>query len=252
MGLFDLFKTKQPEPIRQPEQPPINKNFLLLLAFEAKLKEMGYEVERHPKYLALIVNGDVELGFMVVDTPGTHPSLMQLMVAASHAKYYPKGIIEELMGIGQTLEAQILSGVNSYINSTFLTVMDGFADSHQPEFDFLASINNHEVLQHPKLGNLIMQGKWEETPQGEPLFDLLKDIVKTNLTRNKINWLKIYISKRADGTIIGECTFNNDPWDEATDIIYNYAESWSMPGEFKALKQFILFRRCDKYDELVD
>ena len=97
---------------------------------------------------------------------------------------------------------------------------------------------------------MIMQGEWEEPPQGEPFFDLLKEGIPGKLASDKINWLKIYISKRADGEIIGECNFNNEPWDEATRLLYNYAANWAMPGEFKALKQFIMFRRCDKYDEV--
>jgi len=109
--------------------------------------------------------------------------------------------------------------------------------------------NEKEILWHPKLGNLTLQGQWNEQPQNEPFFELLKEKIKPKLTSNKLNWLKLYISKRADETIIGECLFNNEPWEEGLIDITKYAETWKIKSNFQGLKQFIMFRRCDAYDE---
>lgn len=128
--------------------------------------------------------------------------------------------------------------------------MDSFSDSHNPDLDFMTIVNDKEVLWHPKLGTLTVQGQWIKYPEGEPFFDLLKDKIHNQLTTNKINWLKIYISKRAEGEIIGECLFNNIPWEVASNEIFNYAKTWKMTDEFHGLKQFIMFRRCDGYDEV--
>jgi hypothetical protein len=129
--------------------------------------------------------------------------------------------------------------------------MNSGSDSHDPDIDFISIVNGKEVLWHPTLGTLHSQGQWNKYPEGEPLYDLLKYQIHNQLTTNKINWLKIYISKRADGEIIGECLFNNKPWEVASNLIIDYAKT-EMSGEFKCLKQFIVFRRCDKYDHVND
>ncbi|WP_183565958.1 DUF6348 family protein [Mucilaginibacter sp. SP1R1] len=251
MGLLDFFKKKTTN-IHQPEQqtntPPLNKNWRVLNVFEARLSEMGYSVKRHTQYLTLIVDDELEISFMIVENPGNHPSLMHLTVSASHPKYFQKGVIENVVGTGYSLENQANSALNNYINSTFLTIIESFSDRHNPNLDFTTTVNGKVVLWHPKLGSLCTQGQWNENPPDELFFDLLKDKIPDQLTSNKINWLKIYISKRANGEIIGECLFNNDPWEAASNEIFNYAKTWEMRGEFHGLKQFIMFRRCDASD----
>ncbi|TSJ39570.1 hypothetical protein FO440_17665 [Mucilaginibacter corticis] len=253
MGLFDFFKkkiTETPEDVQRNELPRLNKNAYVLAALESRLVEMGYRVERHTQYLSIIVNNDLEIGVMVVENPDSHPSIMHLMVSASHAIYFPDGIIESIVGAGLSIEDQTNTALNNYITSTFVTIIDSFTDSHDPDLDFMAMINGEYMLFHPKLGDLLIQGEWSEQPQTELIFDLLKDKIPSRLSNNKINWLKVYISKRADGEIIGECLFNNVPWELGEKEIFNYAKSWEMPGEFKGMKQFILFRRCDAYDKV--
>jgi len=248
MRLFDFLKKKKAitsQLGQQNEAPPINKNWHVLTTLETLLSEMGYAIKRHTQYLALIVNDELEIGVMVMENADNHPSIMHLMVSASHPKYFPNGIIENIVGAGYTIEDQINTTLDNYINSTFITIMDSFSDSHDPDLDFITIVNGKEVLWHPKLGALNAQGQWNEYPEGEPLYDLLKNEIPNQLTTDKINWLKIYISKRADSEIIGECLFNNAPWDAASNEIFNYAKTWEMPDEFKGLKQFIVFRRCD-------
>ena len=251
MGLFDFLKpkpTNNGQLQKKVEVIPADKNLYLLEALKAILIEMGYQVERHPQYLSLIINTELEVSTMIVENPGTHPSVLHLMVAASHPQYFPNGIIENVVGVGITLEEQVNAVLGNYINSTFLTLIDSLSDTHNPELDFTRSINSKEVLWHPKLGKMNFQGLWQEYPQYEYLFEILKDKIPAQLTDNKLNWLKIYISKRADGQIIGECLFNNVQWETGYEEIYKYAKSWNLIDEFRGIKQFIVFRRCDLYD----
>jgi hypothetical protein len=255
MGLLRFFRKKFEEDIQVAQEVPkpfIDKNWYVFNAFETRLLEMGYEIEKHTQYLALIVSGELEIGFMVLENADNHPSIMHLMVSASHPKYFPNGIIENIVSAGYTLEDQVNTALDNYINSTFLTIIDSFSDTRNPDLDFMTVVNGSEVLWHPKLGTLMAQGQWDEYPKDELFSDLLKDQIPNQLTTDKINWLKIYISKRADGEIIGECLFNNAPWEAASNEIFDYAKTWDMPGEFKGLKQFIMLRRCDKYDEAND
>jgi Family of unknown function (DUF6348) len=249
MGLFDFFKKKPTNRDIPTPVTPINRDVYVLEAFKRKLAEMGHKAEWHPQYLAIIVNDELEIASLIIDNPNSHYNLLQLLVFASHPEYFPGGIEESLAGIGLTFEQQVGTAVDNYINSTFLTIMHSFSDNHNPELDFMVNANGKDVLWHPKLGNLILQGKWNEQPQHEPLFELLKDLIPGKLTSNKINWLKIYLSKQAGKDIIGECLFNNEPWNEGLAQVSAYADGWKIEGDFKGIKQFIMFRRCDKYDE---
>jgi hypothetical protein len=250
MGLFNFFKKKSTESIlkEEPINQSVDNNAYLLGTLKRKLLDMGYKVEQHPQYLTLIINSELEISTAIVDIQGAHPFLMQLNILTVHPVFFKQGIYESLAGIGKTMDKRVNSAVDSYLNSTFSPIIDGFSDTHDQEVDLMVNTNERKILWHPKLGDLLVQGQWDELPDGKLLFEILKDKVKPMLTDNKFNWLKIYISKRADGTIIGECLFNNQLWNDGLNDITKYAESWTVKGEFMALKQFIMFRKCDLYD----
>ncbi|MEO3408358.1 DUF6348 family protein [Mucilaginibacter sp. CAU 1740] len=245
MGLFDFFKKKQTERNQKNDAIlPITDNEFLIQILKVRLIELGYEVELHPQYLALIVNSELEIATAIVNNPDAHPYVAHAMFLIIHPVYFPKGVVENLAGIGESLGKRMESAVDNYLTTVFPTVMDGFTDTHDSEFDFYKD----EILWHPKLSDLEVQGRWENLPLGEHLFNIIKEKVKPLLTENKFNWLKIYVSKNADGTIISECVFNNQLWLEGTEDITADANLWQVKGDFMALKQFIMFRRCDKYD----
>ncbi|MDR6560082.1 MULTISPECIES: DUF6348 family protein [unclassified Arcicella] len=227
----------------------IDDNLLLLDILKNRLITSGYQVENHPQYMALIINSALEIATAINDNPDNHPSIIQLTVLTLHSKYFPNGIEENIVGIGSTIQDKIDSVLDNYLTTTFEPIIDSFTDSHNPALDFSTVIDNKEILWHPKLGNLSLQGQWELIPENEAIFELLKEKVKYKLTTQKLNWLKVYISKRGDGRIIGECLFNNEPWQEGLDIISNYAKTWTEKGDFFGQKQFIMFRRCDACDQ---
>ncbi len=251
MGLFDFFRKKSSDsqPFEKKQTNPIENNAYLLETLKTRLIDLGYQVEKHPQYLALIVNAEVEIATVIVEIPNSHPNILQLMILTIHPKYFPDGIEENIVGIGTNLEEKVNSVIDNYLNTTFHPIIDSFADSHYPELDFTLLMNETEVLWHPKLGNLTPQGQWHEQLENEPFFEIIKPILKDKLTSNKFNWLKLYITKQANGTIIGECLFNNEPWEEGLAAISAYAKSWDLKSDFQGLKQFIVFRKCDAFDE---
>lgn len=251
MGLFDFFKKKSSD-IKQVDRQqvePIDNNLYLLETLRSRLIELGYQVDKHPKHLALIVNSEVEMATVIIDNPNNHPSILHLMILTIHSKYFPNGIEENIVGIGTNIQDKVDSVIDNYINTTFLPIIDSFSDSHNPRLDLYIIMNGKQVLWHPKLGNLTLQGQWNDQPENEPFFEIIKDKLKDKMTSNKLNWLKLYISKCADGTIRGECLFNNEPWEEGLADITEYAKSWKLKSDFQGLKQFIVFRKCDAYDE---
>jgi hypothetical protein len=81
---------------------------------------------------------------------------------------------------------------------------------------------------------------------------LLKEKIIKKLQSKKINWIKIYASKNNSDEFIGEFIINGEYWDEGLEALKNYALSWqSGNNAFLAIKQFILFRVCDKYDDVL-
>lgn len=250
MGLFDFLK-KKPTKTDQAdvkEASAADGNSFLIEILKARLLEIGYRTERHPQYLALIVNEEVEIATAIIVNPNNHPSLLQSMVYTIHPKYFPNGIQECLVGVGASFQDRARSAIDNYVDTIFLPIMDGFSDSHDSNLDFSSTFGGKDVLWHPKLGNAGFQGQWNEYPKKEYLFELLREKIKAILTPNKFNWLKVYVSKQPDGTVIGECLFNNETWNEGQIDVTEYARSWQINGGFRGMKQFIMFRKCDAHD----
>jgi hypothetical protein len=256
MGLFNLFKKKknadnvtpqknisEPKQKTQPQaQPAPDPNIFLLEVLKDSLETNGYKVERHTDYQAIIVNSEIEIATAIIENPEYHPLLMHLMVFTIHPVYFPQGIEESIVGMGNTIEEKVQSVLNNYLTTTFEPIIDSLTDSHNPEIDL--EING--IIWHPKLGNTASQGNWEgiDLPEHDTLFNLLKDKVSEKLTNNKMNWLKIYISK-SNTRIEGECLLNNEFWEEGMQILAEYIQSIETQSEFIGLKQFIVFRKCD-------
>lgn len=245
MGLFDLFNKKKPSE----QAPPINDpDAYLLLELKTKIEALGYPVAVHPQYRALIVNSELEIATAIIHDPNYHHSLMHLMIMVLHPIYFPNGIEENIVGLGDSIQAKVRSVLDNYIRTTFVPIMEAFSESHDPALDFSTHTNGKEILWHPKPGDFGLQGGWQGASPAEDLFlGMLKEKLQYKLADQKFNWLKLYISRQPDGKILGECLLNNTPWEEGLQLIGEYARQW--PGnDFRGQKQFIMFRRCDKYD----
>lgn len=246
MGIFSFFKKKI---VNSTSSNLFDENLYIIEVLSNKLSSSGLKVEKNKEYLALKINSEFEIAGAVINTPNTHPNLVQIMILVTHPKYFPSGIVDNVAGIGETIQEKINSAIENYLTTTFKPILESFSENHNPELDFTTKFGNNEILWHPNLGDLVFQGNWKEFPEGEPLFEILKETVKNKLENQKFNWLKLYISKNSNNEIIGECIFNNEPWNEGLSIISEYAKNWNQKVEyFLAQKQFIIFKRCDKFD----
>lgn len=241
MGLFDFLKKKS-----SAKQDTLTQDIDQLLIEELynRLLAKKYKVEWSTQYRALILNSEIEIASAVINSSDLHAKVIHLTIAIIHKKYFPGGIIENIAGAGNTISEKINTVLDNFFTTTFPVVIEGFADSHNPDIDFK---DHNEILWHPKPGNLATQGQWNSPPDEEP-YNLLKEKIRNILPDNKFNWIKIYVARMPNNDIIAECTLNNIAWEEGYTIIHNYAKSWNQTGTFLGLKQFIVFRRCDAYD----
>jgi Family of unknown function (DUF6348) len=248
MKLFDFFKKKPTEP-EERAMDSREVNAYLLNALQKKLEEFGYDVEPSSQYAALTVASELEIASVVMEGD-FHPSILNTLILTIHPKHFPKGIDGYTVGFGETVEEKVASVLKNYFSGIFPVVMESFADRPQSELDFFSEQDGRPILWHTTVGDLICIGNWQDVSEDNyPIYTLLKDKLTGQMSRQKFNWLKLYVAHQPNGDIIAECLLNNQIWDEGTKILYEYVETWQPSADFLAQRQFIMCRRCDAYDD---
>lgn len=244
MGIFDRFRKKQAEKETASELEP---NVLLRTELKRRLEDMGHSVLIQDD--VVYANGKIGILVEILEDPNLHPSVAKVGVLIAVEDFFGKGLSEVLAGIGDTMEQKVNSALQNLLTVTLPPVLDAFTDSHDPDLDFSVSSKGREILWHPKLGSLGFQGQWSEYPEYDRLFRILQDWLKEKMVDRKFNWLKIYVAKQGDGSIMGDCSLNNEFYEDGFKLLEEYAKAWDNADNFRAVKQFILFRRCDACDE---
>lgn len=161
---------------------------------------------------------------------------------------FAKSIEERLVGIGANDTAAIINGVQSFLEGQFAVIVAAIEMKHSPEMDFVIIDENGNSHWHPIIGDIRVQGElhgkmdsmiYEKTYR--VVRPLLEDRVKSSI--GNFHWFRYYISKMADGEIIGDCYFDNEPYEEGLDALRTLAGGWETT-EFTGQKQFIMLRLC--------
>lgn len=218
-------------------------NRYLLLMLSQKLKAERYPVTVSPTKDELNVAGTLDVATGI--TQVVENRLINVQVITSNAELFPEGIVENVLGTGSSLESQIASAVDNYLQTTFPAIAEAFQDGHVEELDFT---DDTGTLWHSRPGALSLQGQWTEQPEGEPLLEVLKAPLAHALPNKKINWLSATAGRFKDGTITIECLLNNAPWEAGSTALQAFVDTWPAQDNFQGLKQFMAFRRCDKFD----
>lgn len=239
MSIFDLFGKKKKVIAEDPDT-------FLQEELKRKLEEKGHSVRLEDG--SVFVDKKIEILTTIIDNPELHPHILHLHTVIVAGNYFPRGLTENLVGMGETMHEKVESALNNFLTVSLPPVLDAFTDSHYPGLDFETETNGREILWHPKIGNFGLQGKWtdDERPKEDYFLELLKEKLKPLLIDRKFNWLKIYLAKQKDGEINGDCSLNNEFWEEGFKIIEESAKLWDNGNSsFRGIKQFILFRMCD-------
>lgn len=243
MGLFSFFKKKKTVSPEDEENDAIaNLNIYLLDQLEAGIAVLNYPVTRSDDKLFVIVNNTIRITAGVMDAQQhSQATVLHLRFLTFHPEYYPKGIEDNLAGIGQNLALSCEEGVKNYLISIFPAIMESLQAAHYPSLNINS---DNQLLWHTIPGSLVAQGKWLSLQENEVFFNQLKIPLQAVLQDQPFNWLKIYANRMPDGDINIDCLLNNEPWEEGTQIVHHFVEYWPQPGDFLGLKQFLVFRRC--------
>nr|WP_314466261.1 DUF6348 family protein [uncultured Clostridium sp.] len=174
--------------------------------------------------------------------------VLQLDFIIKHENFDTE-ILESAAGIGRENDIYdaIRNGTASFVSNVIEVIADAFCDTHNPELDFQTVLGDRQHIWHPKIGGLHAQGYCDKnTIDNNRIFNILKDEIVPRLGTKRFYWIKVYVSRQADGEIITQCTFNNEPFLKAQQKMEEYAKSWNTGNQFKGEKQFILIRQCDK------
>lgn len=247
MGLFDFFK-KKPVQVKAPvqtEPTQIEVHTYLIEQLQKKLENKGCVVERSTQYLALLVNGELEITTAVMEG-SYHSLLIHMLVYTIHKDYFPQGIEASLAGMGQSMEDKVASAIDNYLDTIFPPIIASLTECPQAEKGFTSQMHGRQIRWFPHLGEMVYQGPWTTVVPDNFLYLLLREKMKDQLPDQKINWLKVYLSRLPGGEIVGECLLNNEVWEEGFAALSEFAEVWEKKGEFLAQKQFMMFRQADE------
>ncbi len=241
MGLFDFFK-KKPAPAPLPATPsPEEMHQRLINVLAERLTALGFRATQHTQHLSLIVNEKVEIAPLIIPDANLHPTIMQVMFLTMHQELFPDGIEEHIPGLGTSLQQQMESAVENYLFAIFEPISRSLAGTQHAHKQLMA--NDNTTVWHVTLGNIALQGKWNTAPTQTFLFEQLQSLLPAQMQDQPVNWLKLYVSKSAEGNIMAECVLNNKEWAKGHELLTHYAESWYINGNFHGLKQFMVFRK---------
>ncbi|QES90103.1 DUF6348 family protein [Rhizosphaericola mali] len=214
-------------------------NILLINTLKIHLKELGFQVIENTENNSLVVNHELLVVAEIVHNPNYHQRLLHLWINTSQSDYFPEGIEDNIVGIGDSIEEKINSVLNNYIHTTFLPIANSINESYEPDITMSISAQIYQV----EIGEIGKQGNWDKIPEQYIFFELLYNQLAQVISLEKFNWLKVYIARQADGTISGECLLNNQNWEEGMSILIQYANSWGVTHSFQGLKQFIMVKK---------
>jgi len=224
------------------QEDELNATFLQKL--QTALTAKGCQVEISSQYAALKIDGELEVASGVL--PGDfHPSLAPFIVYTIHNDWFPEGIEENIVGIGESVSQKADRAVETYAKFIFPAIQESLADSHEEALDFSTESNGKKILWHPKPGGNVFQGEWDPSDPADSLYDLVSEEVIGNLENRKINWLKLYVARQPDGTIACDSLLNNKPWSPGVSLLNHYASNWPEKESFQSQKQLVMFRQCD-------
>ena len=228
-----------------------NINYALKLLLHQQLAKNFTDIQFSINDYTIVTNNGLTIyGEVVSKTQHPNALVMQINFRTTHETYFKGGAEEMLAGFGESDLSALEHGVGSFLTGQFPAVLRALTAEQNPEVDFMAKgRNGEEEKWHTIIGSLQVQGKWRDKLdelQIESFFELYSSFLEDEFIKNKsmFHWVRAYIAKNPDGSIIGDCYFDNNPWPAGLEALQRYTDSWDLGESFAGMKQFIMFRKC--------
>ncbi|MDI9341944.1 MAG: DUF6348 family protein [Sediminibacterium sp.] len=245
---FYFYRSKQKDIVSKPQTKEMsNEDFLdseLLNQLRIKYPELNFKSDGGK----ISADNGLSVEAKIINHKTLPQSTsFQINFYTSH-KHFQTSIEERLSGIGETDTGALQYGIQSFLSGQFPVIIHGIDLKHDPEMDFDVIDGNKKTHWHPLIGDIQLQGELSEKYDStiyEKTYSFIKPLLTSKLKESNLDfhWFRYYISKMPNGEIIGDCYYDNEPYDEGLEVLKKLVATWDV-SEFAGQKQFIMLRRC--------
>lgn len=230
----------------------VDEKELLLNVLKSKIQNMNLEVSED-KEAILIPEFDVTIKAAIrnKDQQGNN-YLVEIEFFVYNKEFGEEGIYESFAGIGKdSFEEAVSSCVDIFIKTLLNVVIDALKDNHSSILDIETNKRSIARTWHSYIGALQSQGFASASGLGNNLyFNLLKDQIAKRLNNLRYYWIKILVTRQANGAARYQCLLNNKPFLEAERILDEYVQGLPADNSIMLEMQYIIIRQSDEsYNE---
>lgn len=246
--IFYLYSSRQKADISNPQTTKLSNEVFLKQEFLNQLRitypEFNFKLEGEK---ITSIKGLTLEAKIINHRTFQQGSSFQINFYTSH-KFFQNSIEERLVGVGENDTAALKYGVQSFLSGQFPVIVDAIDLKHLPEMDFDVIDGNDKTHWHPLIGDIQLQGelsKKQDSTVSEKTYSFIKPLLTSKLKKSNqdFHWFRYYISKMPNGEIIGDCYYDNEPYEEGLEALKRSALMWHTT-EFAGQKQFIMLRHC--------
>lgn len=165
-----------------------------------------------------------------------------------HPQLFPGGLSDTLSGIGRNVAEAVENGARLWTDGALEVALQVVENRPDPALDFtVAGSGPGAGRWHQFLGRVHVQGGWQSRlPDVHPGYfsQILLPTLRARPSLPPVSWLKVYVARQPDRSLLLDCLLNNEPWPEARLLLEEAAQSWPGAGEFMAQRQYLAFRQC--------
>lgn len=159
-------------------------------------------------------------------------------------------IHESLIELGETPEHAVLEAVHKLVEGVFAPIRElyepGTGDPQMRRFKLLSQDvdtgqrTRWEVIAGPQ--QIAGDHPLELFDQlaAHPPFLVIQNPLTAYLADARLHWLRLFLCRRMDGSVIGECKLDGVSWPEALGVLSTF--QWPAVPGYLAFRQFIILK----------
>lgn len=165
-----------------------------------------------------------------------------------HPRLFPGGLLDRLSGIGRSVAEAAENGARLWADGALEVALQMLENRPDPALDFMVPASGSGSGRwHQFLGRVHVQGGWQSRlaeVHPEYFSQILLPALQAQINLPPVSWLKVYVARQPDYSLLVDCLLNNEPWPEALPLLEEAAQTWPDSGEFMAQRQYLAFRQC--------